>query len=223
MEQSSAPRTRLKRICDSCLEKTNADAIAVAVVNAGGHRGTAYASDELALNLEDAGFVLGEGPSVDAFAGFAPVLANDLSQPEFRTRWPAFIAASDRLGICSIFAFPLQLGAILVGTMALYGRERGQLDGAQLKSTLRTADDAVLALLETLGGNGNRREYDGFDEAMYRSEVYQASGMLAEQLHVSVGDAILRLRAHSYATDKPVDQVAREVVTRQLRFVNDND
>lgn len=229
----SAPRALLTRICETCLEQTKARAIAVAVVNADGHRGTAYASDEAASQLEDAGFVLGEGPCIDALRGHGPVLVNDLAEPEFGNRWPAFTAKAERLGIGSVYAFPLQLGAVSVGTLALYGDADAQLDGFQLSATLRAADQAVLALLDAAGRQAERsrdsadspadtHEYDGFDDAMYRSEVYQASGMLAEQLHVSVGDAILRLRAHSYATDKSVHEIACDVVTRRLRFVNEN-
>jgi hypothetical protein len=222
MTRVPAPRSLLKRICDACLLDTRAEAIAVAVVNADGHRGTAYASNSMAAQIEDAGFVLGEGPCIDALLGRGPVLVDDLSQPAVRVRWPAFTAACDQIGVGCVYAFPLQLGAITVGTLALYGSAPGGLDGEQLSTTLRAADDAVLALLGAIGGEGYPEQI-GYDESMYRAEVYQASGMLAEQLHVSVGEAISRLRAHSFATDRPVDEVARAVVRRELRFVRDND
>lgn len=223
MYRVPAPRSLLKRICDACLAHTTAEAIAVAVVNAHGHRGTAYASNSMAALIEDAGFVLGEGPCVDALLGHGPVLVDDLMQREFRVRWPGFTASCDQIGVGSVYAFPLQLDAVSVGTLALYGSVAGALDGEQLSRTLQAADDAVLALLGAVGGvEGGYPEPVGYDESMYRAEVYQASGMLAEQLHVSVGEAISRLRAHSFATDRPVDEVARAVVTRKLRFVRDN-
>src|ERR1700710_192925 len=100
MTRGPAPRSLLRRICDGCLAQTTAEAIAVAVVNAHGHRGTAYASSPQASEIEDAGFVLGEGPCVDALMGNGPVLVDDLSRAEFRARWPAFTAVSDRVGIC---------------------------------------------------------------------------------------------------------------------------
>ncbi len=209
----------LERICSACLEQTSATAIAVAVVNAGGHRGTAYASDELAARAEDLGFMLGEGPAADAFTTSGPVLVNELSAAEWRARWPAFAAAALDLGAASIFAFPLQLGAIVIGTLTLYGRTAGQLDGRALTSTLRAADDTVLALLQAMSGE----PADELDEGVFRTEVYQASGMLAEQLQVTVVDALVRLRAHAYATGSRVDEVARAVVRRELRFVDDNE
>lgn len=210
----------LGRICAVCLERTGAESVAVAVVTADGHRGTAYASDDTAARLEDAGFVLGEGPNADAFTRRGPVLAPDLDLAASRQRWPAFTAVADECGIGSIFAFPLQLGAVSIGTLTLYGRRRSDLDGPQLKATLRAADDAVLALLGVLAGAD---PVGGFDDAIYRVEVHQAAGMLAEQLHVTVVEALVRLRAHAFATGRAVDEVGRAVVLRQLRFEGDND
>lgn len=217
-----SPRSLLQRICDQCLEQTSAGAVAVALVSADGHRGTAYASNELAAHVEDAGYVLGEGPSTDAFDASGPVLVADLRVAEFATRWPAFTAEVLRLGVASIFAFPLQLGAVAVGTLALYGTAAGQLDGRELGVTLQAADDAVLALLGAVGDGTRSLDDHATDDGMYRSEVYQASGMLAEQLHITVWDALVRLRAHAFAADQPVDEVARAVVRREMRFVDDN-
>jgi hypothetical protein len=48
--------------------------------------------------------------------------------------------------------------------------------------------------------------------------VHQAAGMVAAQLEVGVGVALLRLRAHAFAIDRPLAEVARDVVARKLRF-----
>ena len=48
--------------------------------------------------------------------------------------------------------------------------------------------------------------------------VHQAAGMVSVQLDISVGDALVRLRAHAFATDRPLNEVGREVVARTLRF-----
>jgi hypothetical protein len=42
--------------------------------------------------------------------------------------------------------------------------------------------------------------------------------MVAVQLGVGVDEALLRLRAHAFITDRLVADVARDVVTRRLRF-----
>ncbi len=48
--------------------------------------------------------------------------------------------------------------------------------------------------------------------------VHQASGMVAAQLDVSVGQALTRLRAYAFGNDRPLTEVAKDVVARRLRF-----
>jgi len=48
--------------------------------------------------------------------------------------------------------------------------------------------------------------------------VHQASGMVAAQLNVSVGQALVRLKAFAFGNDRPLRQVATDVVERRLRF-----
>jgi hypothetical protein len=46
--------------------------------------------------------------------------------------------------------------------------------------------------------------------------VHQASGMLAVQQDIPIADALIRLRAYTYAEKLLVNDVAREVVARRL-------
>jgi AmiR/NasT family two-component response regulator len=48
--------------------------------------------------------------------------------------------------------------------------------------------------------------------------VHQAAGMVAVQLGIGVADALVRLRAHAFATGTPLHKLAEEVVDRRLRF-----
>ena len=48
--------------------------------------------------------------------------------------------------------------------------------------------------------------------------VHQASGMVAAQLDVSVGQALIRLRAYAFGNDRSLTGVAEDVVGRRLRF-----
>ena len=51
-----------------------------------------------------------------------------------------------------------------------------------------------------------------------RAVVHQAAGMVSVQASVSVEDAMLLLRAYTFAEDSPIKAVAADVVTRRLRF-----
>ncbi len=54
--------------------------------------------------------------------------------------------------------------------------------------------------------------------ADFQYVVHQASGMVAAQLDVSVGQALIRLRAYAFGNDRPLADVAEDVVARRLRF-----
>jgi hypothetical protein len=56
------------------------------------------------------------------------------------------------------------------------------------------------------------------DSLADRSEVHQATGMISVQSGVSLADALLILRARSFAAERPLDAVARDVVDRVIRF-----
>jgi AmiR/NasT family two-component response regulator len=53
---------------------------------------------------------------------------------------------------------------------------------------------------------------------LHRLEVYQATGMIVEQMQVSPEVALSALRAHAFAQGQTILQVAHEVVVRRLRF-----
>ena len=55
------------------------------------------------------------------------------------------------------------------------------------------------------------------------SEIHQATGMVVAQLSVTARIAYLRLRAHAFAQDRPLIEVAREVIERRLRFESDEE
>jgi AmiR/NasT family two-component response regulator len=54
--------------------------------------------------------------------------------------------------------------------------------------------------------------------AAHDAEIYQATGMLTEQLGVSISVAFARLRAYAYAQDRRLSDVAHDIVTRRLRL-----
>ena len=49
----------------------------------------------------------------------------------------------------------------------------------------------------------------------------QATGMLVAQLGIEPADALVRLRAHAYATGASATDVARGILDRRLRLEED--
>ncbi|MCA1822134.1 MAG: ANTAR domain-containing protein, partial [Pseudonocardia sp.] len=59
------------------------------------------------------------------------------------------------------------------------------------------------------------------DHSDDRAEIYQATGMVLAQLGISVTDALARIRAYAFAEQRPLGDVAHDVVSRRLRFTQD--
>jgi len=218
----------LERICHACIDALPISGAAVSLMTADGHRGVAVATDDVARLVEDAQFTTGEGPGVAAFETGSPVLVPDLDapRPPAEHAWPAFREATSRLEVCAVFAFPLRLGAASLGALTLYHVEVGDLKGANLATAVRFADAASLALLDFIAGISDRVEASPSsvsDAEYFRSEIYQAAGMVMEQLGVNIEVAMVRLRSHAFSTGRPTGDVARDIVHRRLRFEEDND
>ena len=181
-------------------------------------RGSVCSSNQVSALIEDLQYTLGEGPCVDAYSDDVPVLEPDLAQPRV-SRWVAFSPLAVQAGARAVFGFPLRIGAVRMGALNLYRDRPGPLDDVQHADALVLAGVAARAVLGmqaeappgTLGGALEA----GSD---FRFVVHQASGMVSAQLEVSVGEALIRLRAYAFAHDLTLDQVAGDVVARQLRI-----
>jgi hypothetical protein len=197
------------------------DGASVTAVSGPAVREPLSATDELSARLEELLFRTGEGPGAEDFMFGSPMLIPDLEQ--VTERWPGFVPAAVAAGARALFAFPLQAGAIRVGVLSLYRAEPGPLTPQQLADALVFADIALQLLLDSasgISGVAGYRPLDGLSDS--RAEVYQATGMISVQLGVSL-EAFVRLRAHAFAADTPLDEIAGDVVSRLLRFDPDPD
>ena len=59
------------------------------------------------------------------------------------------------------------------------------------------------------------------DDAIDRSELHQAQGMVMVQLGTDLATAMVRLRAHAYGGERRLGDVARDIVARRLRLDQD--
>jgi len=78
------------------------------------------------------------------------------------------------------------------------------------------AAEAVLAMQANAPPDALAAELE--ETANFHLVVHQAAGMVAVQLEVSIGEALVRLRADAFAKGVKVSEVAEAVVTRRLRF-----
>jgi hypothetical protein len=195
------------------------DAVAVTVTLDASPRENVYASGKVAADMEELTTTVGEGPGVDAAAG-GVALAADLASARFAIQWPIFAPAAVLAGVHAAFGLPLRVGGIRLGALDLYRARPGDLDGGQLADALLLADTACALLLDTaISGGRQRPEQAG----LQHPEVHQATGMVIVQAGVSAAVALVRLRAHAYAHDRRLRDVATDVVARRLRFRSDSE
>jgi hypothetical protein len=206
-------------LCRRGAEQLNVDGVSVGLVTPTGYRSSLCATDEISARIEDLQVSLGEGPCVDAWSRGTPVHAPDLAAVA-AGRWPAFAPAARNAGAAAIFSVPLFVGTTRLGALDVYRGTVGEVTEAELHGQLALGDAVTRALLDGRG-DGTGHGPSGHDAGDHSVELFQASGMVSVQLDVSVDEAKARLRAHAYATDRSIRDVARDVVTRRLRLQND--
>lgn len=190
-----------------------------AAVSRVGPDGTAevvFGSDELATALLELQTVLGEGPAVLALQRSAPVLLTDLRSAPGRSTWIAFDREAERRGAAAYLALTLQIGVISLGVLGVHAPHEASLGDRELAGLLTLADTLALALLArdsvALDAGGAGLLGPG------AATIHQASGMLSVQLGTSIADGLAALRAHAYASGRPLADTAQDVVRRRLRL-----
>jgi ANTAR domain/GAF domain len=173
------------------------------------------ASDEWSARLEETQYTIGEGPGIQAYVDGAPVLVDDLRAEQ--ARWPVFAEAALGMDATAAFAFPLQVGAIRIGTLNMYRHRPGRLSHDDLTDSALLADLATIALLKHTDTTENSPP-DWMRPIGSYQDINIATGMLAARLGISLDDAFARLRGRSYAESRSVLDVARDVVERRIGF-----
>lgn len=206
------------RLCHAAAQQVGVSGAAIMLMGDIGHGSSLGHSDDVVRAVEDLQFTLGEGPGIDAHTIGRPVLEPNLSHPS-SSRWPTFAPAAVSEGVCGAFGFPLRMGAVRLGALDLYSVRPAMLGADQV------ADALVLAnvVTQTLVGMQADAAPDSLPDEIdptenLRAQVHQASGMLSKQLEITITDALVRLRAYAYAQGRPINDVAGDVVTRDLHI-----
>jgi GAF domain-containing protein len=214
----TAPELQTRRLCDVCREVTGVSGAGIMLMSDEIPRGAVCTTGEVSALVERLQLEVGEGPCVDAYHQGRPVLEPDLAAA-LTPRWLAFAGPAVEAGVRAIFGFPLQVGAVRLGALNLYCDRPGPLTDDQHADALVMADVAAQAVIAMQAGTRPGRLAKELEAgADFQYVVHQASGMVAAQLDVSVGQALIRLRGYAFGNDRPLVAVAEDVVARALRF-----
>lgn len=211
-------RPVLSELCSACVEILAVTGAGITLMASDGMQASTGASDPRVERLQEFEFTLGQGPSDDTYAEGLPVFETDLVRAP-PTRWAAYSAHARDAGLHALFSFPLQIGAARLGVLVLYQDHPGTLPDETSADAFVIADVITRTILDMHAGVPEELLMTMLnDEGAYRGPVHQASGMISVQLHISVGDALARLRARAFALDRPIGDLAADVVARRLRL-----
>ena len=205
-----------ERLCDACRMILDMDGASMTVEHGSPHRVTLCATDEVAAGLEDAQDVLGEGPACDALNQTQVVVATIDADAE--SRWPQYTMMVRQLmptGI--VYAVPMRPGGSVLGVLSLYRRQPVVVDTA-MDSVQFLADTVGAALLHDPLSTSTAENAGPWST---RAVVHQATGMVVAQLRVSAEDALAMMRAHAFAHDVSMSELATMVVSRRYDFRED--
>jgi hypothetical protein len=180
------------------------DAAALTLLDADQSEVWVAASTLTARLAQDLEYTLGEGPARDATAGNRVILEHG---PGLPTRWRHYGPALRQFGIEAVAAVPLPWSAGYLGALTVFDP-----DGPAMGSLRAVARDLALAVLNADAQPALLAQGD------HRAQVHQAVGIVSVQCGCGVAEALLLLKAYSYAHGEGIASVAARVLRHELRF-----
>ena len=122
---------------------------------------------------------------------------------------------------------PVVIAGEYVGALDLFRAQPSRLAEEQLSGAVVAAELAAIPLLDLMDADlqaaVNEPKSNAWAEfnTLSRAEVSQATGMLVAQLEIEPAEALVRLRAHAYSTDRTATEVARDILDRRLKLEAD--
>jgi hypothetical protein len=211
---------QLNRLCRALALHVGLAGATVQVISGTELGGLIATSDPVAAQVSELNYTLNEGPAIAALRTHRPILLNDLAD-DGDTRWPVYRSeAVSRMR--SVYAFPLQLGASILGVLECHDRRPRALTPAE-KVLVSTFAQIALEWLCSEGatpdGTLERSMVHAMDDHI---EIARAQGMVMVDLDLSLMDALARMRAYAFAQDLTLLEVAREVLDGYVLPSDDN-
>lgn len=211
----------LTRLCEAATLDLGASDLGISVLSLRGESAVVGASSSRGEVIEQLQLTLGEGPCRDACDLGRPVSTPDLELAA-RTCWPGYAPAALDLGVAAVFAFPLLRGSARIGALDVYRAEPGPISQGTFLRALALAELATRTLLDEPVRSDDRRgaHVEGTLDRSF--VVYQAQGMVQVQLGVDLAGAMGRLQAYAFAHDRPLNEVASDIIARKLVLEQDS-
>jgi GAF domain-containing protein len=182
------------------------------------------ATNTVAQRIDEMQFAMGEGPCLASYATGQPQSIADLAH---EGRWMNFCREARLLGVSAIYCFPVSIGSQPIGVLELHRRENGELSVDEHEAALGCAA-AIGAVISSTYSRWSERDVEDGDingatlasltqsDPFTRSEVHVAAGVIAQHLGVSLGEALIRMRAYAFGRNQRITDVAADVVDERI-------
>ncbi|MEY9926318.1 hypothetical protein ABH926_000940 [Catenulispora sp. GP43] len=174
----------------------------------------AAASNPASRTAQRLEFTLGQGPARETVHLRRPVTA---AGKQMAQAWPIYGPAVEKLGIRAVAAVPVTTVGAPLGALTVF--DPPMAHGPDLETFLAAADTLAASLLTPWGAPGNEEPIGWpplLDQHDSWAVVHQAVGMVSVQCRCGTADALALIRAHAFAENRPVDEVAADIVDRTL-------
>jgi len=210
----------LRRLCVAVVKDVRLSGAVVNMLVSAGANAVVASFDAVSRRQGELHLEYGEGPGQESFDKGRPTLVPDLSAV---SRWPGYGPAASAAGAGAVFVFPLQIGAARFGLLTLFCERSRVLVNEELERCLSFAELATGLLLDGPGASVNGHlNPDLLDALEFRTEVYQAQGMVMVDLDTKLAVALARMRAHAFSAGMDLGQLSADIVAGRTRLTNDD-
>jgi GAF domain-containing protein len=204
----------LHMLTERCVELLDVEAAGLLLADGRGALQLVAASTEQARLAELFQIQNDEGPCLDSYRTGQPVVVADIGAPQAAVRWPRFAAAATSMGFASVHAIPMRLRDQTIGTLNLFGSKPDGLDPAVARAARALVDVATIGILQERATREKELVAGQLQAALTsRVIIEQAKGILAERLSVTPDQAFVMLRHYSRDNNRPLTQLASEVIS----------
>ena len=207
----------LQTLVETCHELLDVDSAGILLANAEDRLEVVASTSEANTLVEIMQLDADAGPCLECFRTRAVVSVPDIDVGS--SRWADFCVTALAQGIHSVYAIPLRLRETTIGTLNLMRNERGELNQRDIRAAQAMADVATIGILQERTIRDASKLRDQLQAALSsRIIIEQAKGVVAETANVSIEAAFALIRSHARAHQTSLSLVARQIVTRDLRF-----
>ncbi|MEU3624301.1 transcription antitermination regulator [Amycolatopsis coloradensis] len=196
-------------------ESSGIRSLAVALFTTDGREASVAVSDPIAARAHDLEYVLGEGPSQST-----PLRPGVCGEPELVSRWPQFGPAVREIGVRAVVSARLGLDGAPMGSLTAY-RSEPTPDAEVARAVGVLAEVLTTTALNPevrLDGDDGLPVHPLFGDIDRRVLVHQATGVVMAGRDCTASDALALIRAHAFARNESVTDLARAIVARTYRL-----